>query len=194
MRLFGSSKALGLQNPMPPPQPETLARQEEMTDDTVEQEYQEFEQIPRVARRPPVVMVNRNQDLDHVVRQIRHEAAIREQNLEVIVKRIIVRNRISSGLQRPTYSSPLLDFVLQTELPRGWKVLKFTKFVGDTEEFTVEHVARYQTEVGDIANNEDLKLKYFTSSLTKNAFTWFTMLPPQSIQTWTPLERLFHEQ
>lgn len=41
-----------------------------MTDDTFEQEYQEFEQIPRVARRPPVVLVNRNQDPDHVVRQI----------------------------------------------------------------------------------------------------------------------------
>ncbi|XP_050919181.1 uncharacterized protein LOC127136692 [Lathyrus oleraceus] len=165
-----------------------------MTDDIVEQEYQEFEQIPRVARRPPVVMVNRNQDSDQVVRQIRHDAAVGEQNLEAIVEQIIVRNEISPCLQRPTYSSPLPDFVLQTELPRGWKVPKFTKFAGDTEESTIEHVARYQTEVGDIANNEDLKLKYFPSSLTKNVFTWFTTLPSQSIQTWTQLERLFHEQ
>ncbi|XP_050888830.1 uncharacterized protein LOC127093990 [Lathyrus oleraceus] len=88
----------------------------------------------------------------------------------------------------------IANFILQTELPRGWKVLKFTKFVGDIEESTVEHVARYQTEAGDIKNNEDLKLKYFPSSLTKNAFTWFTTLPPQSIQTWTQLERLFHEK
>ena len=55
-------------------------------------------------------------------------------------------------------------------------------------------MARYQTEANDIVNNEDLKLKRFPSSLTKNAFMWFTMLPPQSIQTWTQLERLFHEQ
>ncbi|XP_050914597.1 uncharacterized protein LOC127129458 [Lathyrus oleraceus] len=165
-----------------------------MTDDIVEQEYQEFEQIPRVARRPPVVMVNRNQDPDQVVRQVRHEAAIGEQNLEAIVKWIIVRNGISPCLQRPTYSSPLPDFDLQTKMPRGWKVPKFTKFAGDTEESTIEHVVRYQTEAGDIANNEDLKLKYFLSSITKNIFTWFTMLPPQSIQTWTQLERLFHEQ
>lgn len=105
-----------------------------------------------------------------------------------------MRNGVIPCLQWPTYSSPLPDFVLQTELPRGWKVPKFTKFVGDTEESTVEHMARYQTEAGDIEKNEDLKLKYFPSSLTKNAFTWFTMLPPQSIQTWTQLERLFHEQ
>ncbi|XP_050909553.1 uncharacterized protein LOC127123374 [Lathyrus oleraceus] len=181
-------------NPMPPPRPETPHRQEERTDDIVEQEYQEFEQMPRVARRPPVVMVNRNQDPDQVVRQVRHDASMGEQNLEAIVERIIVRNRVSPCLQWLTYFSPLPDFVLQTEFPRGWKVPKFTKFVRDTIESTVEHVARYPTEAGDIANNEDLKLKYFPSSLTKNVFTWFTMLPPQSIQTWTQLERLFHEQ
>ncbi|XP_050915880.1 uncharacterized protein LOC127130974 [Lathyrus oleraceus] len=79
-------------------------------------------------------------------------------------------------------------------MPRGWKVPKFTKFAGDTEESTIEHVARYQTEAGDIANNEDLKLKYFPSSLTKNVFTWFTTLPPQLIQIWTQLEQFFHEQ
>lgn len=83
-----------------------------MTNDTVEQEYQEFEQIPRVARRPPVVLVNINQDSDHVVRQIRQEAAAVEQNLEAIFEQIIVRNGISPSLQRPTYSSPLLYFVL----------------------------------------------------------------------------------
>lgn len=128
-----------------------------------------------------MVMVDRNQDPNQVVKQVRQEAAVGEQNLEAIVEQIIVRNGISACLQRPTYSSPLPDFVLQTELPRGWKVLKFTKFVGDTEESIVEHMARYPTEAGDIENNEYLKLKYFPSSLTKNAFTWFTTLLPQSI-------------
>ncbi|WJX20372.1 hypothetical protein P8452_09935 [Trifolium repens] len=37
-------------------------------------------------------------------------------------------------------------------------------------------------------------MKFFPNSLTKNAFTWFTTLPPHSIHTWTQLERLFHEQ
>ncbi|XP_050909728.1 uncharacterized protein LOC127123561 [Lathyrus oleraceus] len=115
-----------------------MVQQEEMTEDTVEQEYQEFGHIPRVVRSPPVVLVNRNQDPDQVIRQVRHDAAVREQNLEVILERIIVQNGVSSCLQRPTYSSPLPDFILQTELPRGWKVLKFTKFTGDTEESTVE--------------------------------------------------------
>ncbi|XP_050909448.1 uncharacterized protein LOC127123255 [Lathyrus oleraceus] len=50
------------------------------------------------------------------------------------------------------------------------------------------------TEVGDLANSENIRMKYFPSSLTKNAFTWFTTLPPNSIDTWPHLERLFHEQ
>jgi hypothetical protein len=37
-------------------------------------------------------------------------------------------------------------------------------------------------------------MKYFPSSLTKNAFTWFTTLPPHSIFNWNQLEKAFHEQ
>lgn len=35
----------------------------------------------------------------------------------------------------------------------GWKFPKFTKFVSDTNESTDKHVARYQTEAGDLGNN-----------------------------------------
>jgi len=49
-------------------------------------------------------------------------------------------------------------------------------------------------EVSDLENNENLKMKYFPSSLTKNAFTWFTTLPPHSIFSWNELEKAFHEQ
>ncbi|KAK2410036.1 hypothetical protein QL285_045428 [Trifolium repens] len=94
----------------------------------------------------------------------------------------------------PHFVSALSEYVLQTELPRGWKIPKFTKFAGDTSESTVEHIARYLTEAGDLTNNENLRMKYFPNSLTKNAFTWFTTLPPHSIFNWNQLERVFHEQ
>jgi len=90
--------------------------------------------------------------------------------------------------------SPLSEYVTMEELPRGWKISKFTKFGGETNESTVEHIARYLTEAGDIANNENLRMKFFQSSLTKNAFTWYTTLPPGSIFTWSQLEKAFHEQ
>ncbi|XP_057443909.1 uncharacterized protein LOC130736074 [Lotus japonicus] len=95
---------------------------------------------------------------------------------------------------RPHFVSAFTEEVLEAELPRGWKVPKFTKFSGDSGESTVEHVARYQIEAGDLAINENLKMKYFPSSLTKFAFTWFTTLAPRSVHTWTQLERIFHEQ
>jgi len=49
-------------------------------------------------------------------------------------------------------------------------------------------------EARDLENDENLRLKYFPNSLTKNAFTWFTTLTLLSIQNCTELERLFHEQ
>ena len=106
----------------------------------------------------------------------------------------MARNGVSIGLTRPNYTSPLSEYILQTELPRGWKVPKFSKFSGDTSELVVEHIAMYLTEVGDTSNNENLRIKYFPSSLTKNACTWFTTLTTNSIHNWTHLERLFHEQ
>lgn len=96
-------------------------------------------------------------------------------------------------MRKPNYTSHLFGYVLQTELPRGWIVPKFTKFSDDTSESTIEHTVGYLTKAEDIANNENLRIRYFPSSLMKNAFTWFTTLPTNSIYDWTRLERLFHE-
>lgn len=105
----------------------------------------------------------------------------------------MARNRANKGLHRPNYISLLSEYILHIELPRGLKVPKFIKFSGDTGESIVEHVARYLTEARDISNNENLRIKYFPNSLTKNAFTWFTMLLANSIHDWIRLEKLSHE-
>ncbi|XP_058763324.1 uncharacterized protein LOC131636746 [Vicia villosa] len=150
-----------------------------------EEEHLE-QNIPRV--------VQRNQDAEQVLRNVQQNNFMGNNNISNVVEQILVQNGINVGLHRPNFVSPLSEYIRQTELPRGWKVPKFTKFAGETGESTVEHVARFQTEAGDLANNENLKLKYFPSSLTKSAFTWFTTLPPQSVFSWNQLERLFHEQ
>ncbi|XP_050909524.1 uncharacterized protein LOC127123339 [Lathyrus oleraceus] len=139
-------------------------------------------------------MVNRNQNVDDIIRQVRHDDVAADNNLAAIVKRIMVRNRVNFGLRRPYYTSPLAEYVLQTNAPLRTKIPKFTKFFGDTTESTVEHVARYLIEAGDMSNNENLRMKYFPSSLTKNAFTWFTTFPQNSIHSWNHLEWMFHEQ
>lgn len=106
----------------------------------------------------------------------------------------MVRNGVNFGLRRPNYTLPLAEYVLQTDAPLRTKIPKFTKFAGDTTESTIEHVARYLNEVRDMSNSESLRMKFFPSSLTKNAFTWFTTLPQNSIHSWNQLERMFHEQ
>jgi len=111
-----------------------------------------------------------------------------------VVEALLAQNGFNMGLHRPNFVSALSEYVLMTELQRNCKVPKFTKFVGETNESTVEHIARYLTKAGDIANNENLKMKYFPSSITKNAFTWFTTLPPHSSFSWNQLEKDFHEQ
>lgn len=100
-----------------------------------------------------------------------------QDNITNIAKLVLVQNGLKVGLHMPNYTSPLSKYVRQSELPRGYKVPKFTKFAGDTNHSTVEHVAWYQTEASDLDNNENFKIKYFPNSLEKNSFTWFTTLP-----------------
>ena len=128
-------------------------------------------------------MVNRDQNAEEVIHRVRQDNILDENNLTTMIERIMAQNGLNTGFRRPNYTSPLTNFILQEELPRGCKVPKFTKFSGDTNESTVEHVARYLIEAGDLENSENLRIKYFPSSLTKNAFTWFTTLPPNSIDT-----------
>ncbi|XP_058758980.1 uncharacterized protein LOC131632215 [Vicia villosa] len=144
-------------------------------------------------RRQPVMLVNRQQDIDQIVDNYRPDETAIENNLTMIVERIMARNGMNTSLQRPTYSSPLSVYIVQTEKPKGWKIPKYTKFGGETIESTVKHIARYLTESGDMANNESLRVKHFPSSITKAAFTWFTTLPPNSIDSWSKLEKRFHE-
>ncbi|XP_058760652.1 uncharacterized protein LOC131634002 [Vicia villosa] len=110
-------------------------------------------------------MVNRDQNADEVIHRVRQDIMVAENNLTTMIERIIANNDLNTGLRHSNYTSPIMDFISQTELPRG-----------------------------DLANSENLRIKYFHSSSTKNAFTWFTTLPPNSIDAWPHLERMFHEQ
>jgi len=58
-----------------------------------------------------------------------------------------------------------------TELAKGYKTPRFSKFAGEIGESTLEDVVRYHIECGDLAVSENLKMKYFPSSLSKNVFT-----------------------
>jgi len=57
-----------------------------------------------------------------------------------LVENIKAQNSLNVGLHRPNFVSPLSEHELQTELPRGYKIPKFTMFAGDTRETTIEHI------------------------------------------------------
>ncbi|XP_050876851.1 uncharacterized protein LOC127080576 [Lathyrus oleraceus] len=135
-----------------------------------------------VPQEPRRIVIQRGQDADAVLQQrIWYNNLPAEDNSAAMVESIMAQNGVNVGLQRPSYASPLSEYILQEELPPRWKVPKFTKFSGDTSESTIKHVARYLIEAGEIARNENLKVKYFPSSLTKIAFTWFISLPANSV-------------
>jgi len=149
---------------------------------------------PVTQTQPEVILVNNNHDADEVVRNVQQQNIGAHHNIANLVETIMLRNGLNVGLHRPNFVSPLPKYVLQTKLPRGWKIVKFTKFAGDTSESTIEHITRYLIKAGDITNNENLRLKFSPNYLTKNAFTWFTTLASHSIKHWTQFEWLFHEQ
>jgi hypothetical protein len=69
---------------------------------------------------------------------------------------------------------------------------EFTKFSGQDDTSTVEHIARYLMQLGEASADEAFRVKYFPLSLTGPTFQWFTSLPPQLIGTWKDLEQKFH--
>ena len=149
---------------------------------------------PIIQGQPKVILVDRNDNADEVIRDVQQQNIGLHNNIANLVENIMAQNGLKIGLHRPNFVSPVSELILQSELPWGYKISKFPNFARDTSESTVKHIARYLTKAGDLANDENLRLKFFPNSLTKNVFTWFTTLALQSIQHWTELERLFHEQ
>jgi len=57
----------------------------------------------------------------------------------------------------------------------------------------MEHVNRFINQCGEAVNRDELRVRLFSSSLSRSAFTWFISLPPNSIVTWADLEKQFHK-
>ncbi|CAL9030060.1 unnamed protein product, partial [Prunus brigantina] len=96
--------------------------------------------------------------------------------------------------ERPTYRKPYPAYIDQIPLPPGFKVPNFTLFNGeDPHASSVEHIGRFSVQCIAIENNPLLKLRLFGNSLSGQVFTWYTSLPPNSVQTWEQMESVFHD-
>ena len=69
----------------------------------------------------------------------------------------------------------------------------FTKFSGQGDVSTMEHVNRFIMQCGEAANQDTLRVRLFSMSLSGLAFAWFTTLPANSILYWADFEKQFHQ-
>jgi hypothetical protein len=76
--------------------------------------------------------------------------------------------------------------------PLGFKVLDFTKFSLQDDTSMMEHVTEFIIQCGEAGNNDALRIRLFSSSLSGPTFSWFTSLPANSIIKWADLEKHFH--
>jgi hypothetical protein len=81
------------------------------------------------------------------------------------------------------------DYYDQLLYPRGYRVSEFSKFNGEDGKTTLEHVSQFILQCGEASANDALKLRMFPLSLSGTVFTWFTSLTPNSIFTWSQLEK-----
>jgi hypothetical protein len=96
-------------------------------------------------------------------------------------------------MQGPTYTPPFPEWYYNVILPPRVKPpMDFTKFSGQDDTSTVEHIARYLMQLGECSSEEAFRVRYFPMSLTGAAFQWFSSLPPQSVSTWRELQWKFH--
>jgi hypothetical protein len=96
-------------------------------------------------------------------------------------------------MQGHAYKPPFPEWYYNVLLPPRVKPpTKFTKFSGQDDTSTVEHIARYLMQLGECSAEETFRVRYFPASLTGPAFQWFSSLPPESVSRWKDLERKFH--
>jgi hypothetical protein len=118
-------------------------------------------------------------------------------NVDLLVQRVIDVLQNQFGLkpknQGHVYTPPFPEWYQRVALPNRVKVpTEFTKFSGQDDTSTVEHIARYLMQLGEASAIEAFRIRYYPLSLTGPAFTWFTSLPPHSICSWKDLEQKFH--
>ena len=68
------------------------------------------------------------------------------------------------------------------------------KFSGDDNRAPWEHIDQYMLQLGKAGFHDALCIRLFSLSVTGTAFSWFSSLAPNSIQSWNQLECKFHDR
>jgi hypothetical protein len=103
-------------------------------------------------------------------------------NVDLMVQKMtyILQNQfgLKPKMQGQVYTPPFPEWYHRVALPHRVKPpADFTKFSGQDDTSTVEHIARYLMQLGEASADEVFMIRYFALSLTCPAFTWFASLP-----------------
>ncbi|KAM2386857.1 hypothetical protein ACFX1X_039271 [Malus domestica] len=105
----------------------------------------------------------------------------------------MIDSAMKKGPKFPKFIHPYPAYVETFGYPKGFKIPDFSLFAGESSLSSLEHVARFTAQCGDV-NSDFHKLWLFNFSLTGSAFAWYINLPPNSVQNWDELVEKFHEQ
>jgi hypothetical protein len=125
------------------------------------------------------------------------DAGMQDANEDILVQKMadVLQNQfgLKPKMQGPPYTPPFPEWYHRVIFPPRVKPpTEFTKFFGQDDTSTMEHIARYLMQLGEASADEAFRVRYFPLLLTCPDFTWFSSLPPQSIGTWKYLEQKFH--
>lgn len=59
--------------------------------------------------------------------------------------------------------------------------------------FKIEHIARFLAQYVETTCEEVLRVRFFPLPLPGSAFTWFALVPSNSISRWVDFEKKFHK-
>jgi len=143
--------------------------------------------------RMPQTHVEAYQQMPHVEIQSVHRQETDAYWADKIAEIMKDQFRIKPKVNTYSYRTPYPSAYDLIPLPNQYKVLDFTKFSGQDDTSTMEHVNGFIIQCGEATNRDELIVRLFSSSLSGSAFTWFISLPPNSVITWADLEKKFHK-
>ncbi|XP_068479118.1 uncharacterized protein [Phaseolus vulgaris] len=96
------------------------------------------------------------------------------------------------AVETPVRRHPFSETIIETPLPDNWKSLTIEKYDGSTD--PDEHVAIYTTQISLYTWNDAILCRVFPTTLKGAALSWFTRLPPLSVDCFDTLIEKFGAQ
>ncbi|KAK1629774.1 hypothetical protein QYE76_004089 [Lolium multiflorum] len=90
------------------------------------------------------------------------------------------------------YSKPYPNEYDLIPLPPKYRLPDFTKFSGSEGSSSIEHVSRYLAQLGMVSASDQLRVRFFSQSLTGPAFGWYTSLPPDRFEHGSSWKSISH--